>query len=105
MIRFAVAAAAFLAVFFCLPAIAAQCAPASIMLPALERTGEKVIWQGIAGGHLVLLFQHPENQQWTFVGISPKKMVCVVAHGNAAELVTERKVRVEQERRNFDEFR
>ncbi len=59
MIRFAVASAAFLAVFFCLPAIAAQCAPASIMLPALERTGEKVIWQGIAGGHLVLLFQHP----------------------------------------------
>ena len=93
------AAAAVLAVFLCLPALASQCAPASLLLPALERSGEKVIWQGIAGGHLVLLFAHPKTSEWTFVGISPERLVCIVAHGSDAELVVGRKIKAEQEER------
>ena len=95
----AAVATAFLAVFLCLPAMAAQCAPASLLLPALERSGEKIVWQGIAGGHLVLLFAHPRNQKWTFVGINPKRLVCIVAHGSDAELVVGRKIKAEQEER------
>ena len=95
----AAVATAFLAVFLCLPAMAAQCAPASLLLPALERSGEKIVWQGIAGGHLVLLFAHPRNQKWTFVGISPERLVCIVAHGDDGELVVGRKIEAEREER------
>ena len=99
MTRLLAAATAIVAVFLCPPAMAAQCAPASMLLPALERSGEKPIWQGIAGGHLVLLFAHPKTSEWTFVGISPEKLACIVAHGNDAELVAGRKVSVKPKER------
>ena len=78
------------------PANAAQCAPASMMIPALQNSGERVIWKAIAGTHLALLFQHRKNQKWTFLAISPEKMACVIAHGGDAELVAGREVRTEE---------
>ena len=83
------AAAALAAFLYAAPmAVAAQCAPAQLMLPALERTGEMVVWQGVLGTHLALLMQHPTSTSagWTFVAVSPERLVCVLAHGTDAEL-------------------
>ena len=86
----AVAAAAFMAAFLCAPPAvsAAQCAPTQQMMPALERTGETIVWRGLAGAHLVLLMMHHSTRAWTIVGTSPQSVTCVVAHGQDGELIT-----------------
>ena len=95
----ALAALAFALALIASPADAAQCAPASMMIPALQNSGERVIWKAIAGAHLALLFQHRKNQKWTFLAISPEKLACVIAHGGDAELGAGREARVNKERR------
>ena len=86
MARLALALSVILAVATSSPASAMQCAPMTLMVPALERTGERVIWKGIAGSHLAILMQHPTTAGWTFVALSPQKLVCIIAHGTDAEL-------------------
>lgn len=66
---------------------AMQCAPTPQMMAALERTGEDVIWRGIAGSHLVLLMRHSVKRTWTFIATSPGSITCIVAHGTDADLI------------------
>jgi hypothetical protein len=69
------------------PASAMQCAPSAILVPALELTGEVVVWRGLSGGHLVLLMMHSQTPHaWTFIATSPGAITCVLAHGTDAEL-------------------
>ena len=86
MARLAVYLSLALAVVTSSPASAMQCAPMTLMVPALERTGERVIWKGIAGSHLAILMQHQTSASWTFVAVSPRKLACIIAHGSDAEL-------------------
>jgi len=85
------AAAAVMAAFLCAApavAVASQCAPTQLMIPALQRTGEQVVWRGLAGTHLVLLMLHSSTRAWTIAGTSPSKITCIVAHGQDGELIT-----------------
>ena len=86
MARLALALSVILAVLTASPAFAMQCAPMRMMIPAIERAGERVIWKGIAGGHLAILMQHQTSASWTFVAVSPRKLACIIAHGSDAEL-------------------
>jgi len=85
MARLALYLSLALAVLTSSPASAMQCAPMALMVPALERTGERVIWKGVAGSHLAILMQHPTTAGWTFVALSPQKLVCIIAHGTDGE--------------------
>lgn len=79
-------ATAFVAVFLCAPASARQCAPTGMMAKAIEKTGERVVWRGIASSFLILLMQHPTTRTWTILGTSPQGISCIITHGTEAEI-------------------
>ena len=88
MARLAVYLSLALAVLTSSPVNAAiQCGPTHQLMALLEKAGEKVIWQGIAGSHLAILTEHPVKKTWTFVGTSPEAISCIVAHGGDSEKV------------------